>query len=1011
MVLGGLSMSRFGAHIDPALVLPVRAGEGALNLPSPPSGGGPTSDPVHYVSLAPPVLDIGEGVDRITSLKAIKDRCRQMMFSKELTSTERSLASTLESLSMRLIEIEEKKPFAKPELREGFEKRLEEGLRTIGRKHFMAELRREPGMTSVRISEDGTECAITRYGTKFTLQLSPALQVTSVTSGSGTLSFSSPPSASQLSAALRTLPDTMRELKRRYASIPEDAMFNLQTGLVSFTHEGAPRLALGTTVLAPLEGVSDDRRTRDAAAAELRSRRTMVDSADSFLRRVIERDLRAGKFPDNGSGVPALLVSIDRVRERGSLDSISLAGLPPDVTKAFERLADAAGRARVAGDALAALGGSPTESSGLVRVLGRGAGAWEYHIESSRVLLVSRDARDAPERVLILSRHYGSSAPVEIVLKTECERLAKPALREGAVLSLRLAGSLAVPALREVAENERLNYPTRRAALMLLAESGVKTVTIGGEDRPVVSVLASLMPSAPAAWPISLAKALASDPAASAAAIRSILQNPKSTPFALSTAAGAARILRDPALVDSLLPLLKHSDPKVAQEAALALGTMGRREAIPLLRTILIGPAAGPRVEAGLALLNFGRTEAEFVATHAAKVPSLSERAVDVLLRDKNPHIGIFLRRHFRHGDLSGMKGNEEAALLVLERAGALGNRDAIRDLLLIGSDRSIPSARSHIKVEGHTFTVEVAVADCLSRIGNPQATARLATALASSVSGDDRLHCRARLLEIARSRKLGLEHIERFAPDLREMLMSNRENDRPDKRPLAVLVYPKSDYNGAFGVHSRHVRDMVNAGYRVILHEASTAGEAVEALKSATRRQSASLVVLSGHGTQSSIRFGHDSLESRHRDIFLSAGDPRGEAARSKALSTLDTAHLTTSQVKLLREAVPSGILRNDGHLVLISCSVGSGREWKKPADMTRPGADVPNNITNLMAELFPHPDKTKRIWSSTVDTNLKSLRFDPATGRLLEAEYHAGPKNLYRVERPRIDDGRVLV
>ena len=60
----------------------------------------------------------------------------------------------------------------------------------------------------------------------------------------------------------------------------------------------------------------------------------------------------------------------------------------------------------------------------------------------------------------------------------------------------------------------------------------------------------------------------------------------------------------------------------------------------------------------------------------------------------------------------------------------------------------------------------------------------------------------------------------------------------------------------------------MIDAGYRVMLYEASSAGEAMACTKRATARQAASLLVYAGHGSQSSVRFGHDARDAFGRGL-----------------------------------------------------------------------------------------------------------------------------------------------
>src|SRR5262249_14872245 len=160
-----------------------------------------------------------------------------------------------------------------------------------------------------------------------------------------------------------------------------------------------------------------------------------------------------------------------------------------------------------------------------------------------------------------------------------------------------------------------------------------------------------------------------------------------------------------------------------------------------------------------------------------------------------------------------------------------------------------------------------------LAHVERSADVARSAESLLRELPASELRHHRARLQEIARSRRLGLDLIERFGSAERETILRNRESARPDGRKLAIVVYPKSDHNGAFGDESRHIRSLATAGYRVMFYEARDVQDMVKALRDGAgigtgKTQPASIMILGGHGSRSSVAFGFDLPGSAHPDI-----------------------------------------------------------------------------------------------------------------------------------------------
>jgi hypothetical protein len=147
------------------------------------------------------------------------------------------------------------------------------------------------------------------------------------------------------------------------------------------------------------------------------------------------------------------------------------------------------------------------------------------------------------------------------------------------------------------------------------------------------------------------------------------------------------------------------------------------------------------------------------------------------------------------------------------------------------------------------------------------------------------------------------------YPADLRT-LMSTRLQDRPDSRPLAVVVFPEADHNGAFLDDEDQLSQLINSGYRVQFYTANSDTDTVNSVMQATDygKDPASLILLCGHGNPGGMRFGIDSTGDE--EMWFTAYDNQ-----RLDLGDVDEARLLT------------GALRDGGQVVFNSCSVGNGK------------------------------------------------------------------------------------
>jgi len=197
---------------------------------------------------------------------------------------------------------------------------------------------------------------------------------------------------------------------------------------------------------------------------------------------------------------------------------------------------------------------------------------------------------------------------------------------------------------------------------------------------------------------------------------------------------------------------------------------------------------------------------------------------------------------------------------------------------------------------------------------------------------------------------------------ELRSELIKNRQdnerNQLPSEKPLAVVVYPKADHNGAF-MATTLLKDVVKR-YTVLYYEAESTEDMVRALKNATKHQKASLVVIGGHGTTNSIQFG-----KHHR--------------------------LTVNYKNILEAADLNHILSPGATGVLESCSTG--------------GCGVTGgNIAQMLAGIFD-----AKFFAPTKDGFLKKLQYDDE-GKIVGVEYGSGDTTEVQTYRALPINGRKI-
>ena len=178
-------------------------------------------------------------------------------------------------------------------------------------------------------------------------------------------------------------------------------------------------------------------------------------------------------------------------------------------------------------------------------------------------------------------------------------------------------------------------------------------------------------------------------------------------------------------------------------------------------------------------------------------------------------------------------------------------------------------------------------------------------------------------LVAFDKARELGIIPTLRVGFDVLPEIVKNRIENKPDGRPLAVIALSTKDGTGVLYSLDQTIRDLMKAGYRVVIHSVNTDHEFVNALQDATKIEQAQVVLIAGHGKPTSIAFG--------------AGDP----AKTDQ-STIGPLYLDTHDQEYLAQSGVGNCLAPGGQILLVSCSAGKG-------------GITGNNVAGMLHHIFP--------------------------------------------------------
>lgn len=199
-----------------------------------------------------------------------------------------------------------------------------------------------------------------------------------------------------------------------------------------------------------------------------------------------------------------------------------------------------------------------------------------------------------------------------------------------------------------------------------------------------------------------------------------------------------------------------------------------------------------------------------------------------------------------------------------------------------------------------------------------------------------------------------GIQFLMRFSRDVGEKLISERENPTVDERPLALVVFPTADYNGAFAQNSFVLKNLIERGYRVRYYEASNEDEFIQSVLKGAAGEKTSLLIFGGHGSQGEMQLGEPP-------------SPRSDN-ENYSIDISDVAKLRAS-------GISSVVKEGETNIILVACSTGKGGN----------GAE---NLANALLEVFPG---VLKVHAPETDTYLSSLTFNKSNN-VVAAEYGIG-------------------
>lgn len=196
--------------------------------------------------------------------------------------------------------------------------------------------------------------------------------------------------------------------------------------------------------------------------------------------------------------------------------------------------------------------------------------------------------------------------------------------------------------------------------------------------------------------------------------------------------------------------------------------------------------------------------------------------------------------------------------------------------------------------------------------------------------------------------------------------VVKNRTNKAFDERPLTLLIYAKSDHNGALYLDSNFIDAVIARGFRVDYRECDSDIELAKTLIYSTEKKKARLILLDAHGDKDGIVLGDKHTSSTR---------------------------ITWNDMELFARLKVGRALEPDGTLYLGSCYAGHQRENYE-------------NMVNMFSKMFPHAGSvignTERSYSTKLLARTSNREIiTPTTERLIYQTWPSTEQDLVNLKK----------
>jgi len=168
------------------------------------------------------------------------------------------------------------------------------------------------------------------------------------------------------------------------------------------------------------------------------------------------------------------------------------------------------------------------------------------------------------------------------------------------------------------------------------------------------------------------------------------------------------------------------------------------------------------------------------------------------------------------------------------------------------------------------------------------------------------------------------------------------------DNRPLCLITYPDSDYNGAF---NNHVLDDYTKQYRLVYYDVRTDNDWLEKIYESTANigDRVELFFIGGHGSQHSLSFGSNSVNNYYQRPYQ----------EELSLNLSDLWWTEEGEDHLIEDNILSNVVVDGGSVILWSCSNGKNTDLEN---------DKIDNIAEFAHAIWPQ----SKVYALKVDGSL---------------------------------------